>query len=239
MNCREVEPRLSAYLDGELDDRAASALRGHLRLCPACRQLADNHAATVEVVASLASAAPEPPPALWDGVLARLGEAEVADARRSTWWLRWQWLRPQLMPATAALAVAATVGLWTFKRGETPVDPVLAAIPDAAALAAAAPLRDIPYDDRRDAVIALGDDALVLDEAYRTAADELLALIALDRAAWSPDQAARVDARVAELRAAVAAAEPGEPRERAWQALVGYLQRVVTSDRVALATEAR
>jgi hypothetical protein len=239
MNCRDVEPRLSAYLDGELDDRAASALRGHLRLCEACRQLADNHAATVDVLASLASATPEPPPALWDGVLARLGEAEVADARRSTWWLRWQWLRPHLLPATAALAMVATVGVWAVKRGETAMEPALAAIPDTAALAAAAPLRDVPYDDHRDAVIALGDDAQVLDEAYRSAADELLALIALDRATWTPEQATRVDARIGELRAAVAAAEPGEPRERAWQALVGYLQRVVTSDRVALASGLR
>jgi hypothetical protein len=239
MNCRDARPRLSAYLDGELDDRAASALRGHLRLCPACRRLADDHAATVEAIASLAATTPEPPAELWDGVLARLGEAEVADAQRSTWWLRWHRLRPQLFPATAALAVAATVGLWAWRRDLAPVEPALARIPDAAALAAAAPVREVPYDDQRDAVIALGDDAAVLDEAYRTAADELLALVALEQPRWSPADVARVDARVAELRAAVDAAEPGELRERAWQALVAYLQRVVTSDRVALATGAR
>lgn len=71
MNCRSVSDRLTAYLDGELDHAAASAVRGHLRLCESCRLAAEDHAKIRDTLGDLER--PEPPTALWDGVLERLG----------------------------------------------------------------------------------------------------------------------------------------------------------------------
>jgi hypothetical protein len=232
MKCRDVEGRLSAYLDGELDDAAASALRGHLRLCEACRRAADDHAAVIDAVSNLTPA--EPPAAMWDGVLARLGEAEVADARRPGYWLWWRQLRPHMLSGLALAGAAATFSLWMWKRtGDA--EPVarpeaVAAAPRAAAEPAPVPSR---ADDGRDVAVALDDDARALDDTYRAAAADLAALAAEERASWAPTAAAAFDAELAVRRAAVDAAAAGEPRERAWQSLIAFLQRAATGELVA------
>ena len=43
--CDRIRPRLTAYLDGELADDHGSFVRGHLRECAACRQVARDEAA--------------------------------------------------------------------------------------------------------------------------------------------------------------------------------------------------
>ncbi|HVV86477.1 MAG TPA: zf-HC2 domain-containing protein, partial [Kofleriaceae bacterium] len=63
MNCRELEPRLTAYLAGELDEVSARAARGHLRTCEACRTLAEDHARGRDALAALGSERPDAPPA--------------------------------------------------------------------------------------------------------------------------------------------------------------------------------
>jgi anti-sigma factor RsiW len=242
VNCRDVERRLSAYLDGELDESAASALRGHLRLCEACRRTAEAHAAVIDAVANLQPA--EPPTAMWDGVLARLGEAEVADAQRPSYWLWWRRVRPHLLPATALIGAAATFSLWMYKRGEQPLaDAIASARPAAPAVVAALEPAERPAaaGEAADVTDALADDTRVLDDGYRAAAEELAALAAEERPAWTAPQAVGFDARLTALRAAVDAAAVGsESRERAWQDLIGFLQRVATGDRlVAVVEEAR
>ncbi|MBE7454077.1 MAG: zf-HC2 domain-containing protein [Kofleriaceae bacterium] len=108
MSCAAVQRELTAYLDGELDTASASALRGHLRLCPDCRAAAEDHAAIRDRLAELER--PAPPPALWDGVRARLGVAVIADARRPRWARLLERLRPHLVPAgLAATACAVAV----------------------------------------------------------------------------------------------------------------------------------
>src|SRR4029077_16907560 len=91
--CDKLRARLTAYLDGELADDHGSVVRGHLRECAACRQVARDEAALRDGLRMLAPVAP--PATLWAGVQARLAAAEVADARKSRWrhqaerWARW------------------------------------------------------------------------------------------------------------------------------------------------------
>jgi len=235
MNCRDVERRLSAYLDGELDGAAASALRGHLRICADCRRAADEQAALVDQLARLDP--PEPPAPLWNGILERLGEAEVADAHRSRWWLAWHQLRRHALPSLAVAAAAVTLSIWVWKRGEgAEPTPAIAIAPAPAPTPSAPPFEPpppatVPVD--RDVLAELADDNRALDDAYRAAADDLLASATEERAAWRPALARAFDIRVAALRAAVDQAAPGERRERAWQGLIAYLQRAATGELVA------
>ena len=47
MTCSQASRQLTAYVDGELDPAAGSALRGHLRECASCRSAAAHEAATL------------------------------------------------------------------------------------------------------------------------------------------------------------------------------------------------
>jgi hypothetical protein len=47
MKCPDVRPQLTAYLDGELDADRGSAVRGHLRGCSACRDVAHHETGIV------------------------------------------------------------------------------------------------------------------------------------------------------------------------------------------------
>ncbi|HET9620087.1 MAG TPA: anti-sigma factor, partial [Kofleriaceae bacterium] len=98
ITCETIQPRLTAYLDGELADDSGSEVRGHLRECAACRQVARDEAALRDGLRTLPPV--DPPPSLWAGVQAQLAAAEVADAHRPPWrralarltpsWSRWR-----------------------------------------------------------------------------------------------------------------------------------------------------
>jgi hypothetical protein len=128
--CEMIQPRLTAYLDGELADEHGSVVRGHLRECAACRQRARDEAALRDGLRMLPPV--DPPATLWAGVQAQLAAAEIADARRPRWrravarWARWvPWTRwaPQL--AAGGLAAAAAVALltWRAHRVDEPPTP--------------------------------------------------------------------------------------------------------------------
>src|SRR5438067_6919520 len=78
MTCNDMRAKLTAYLDGELEDDRGSAVRGHLRGCQACRDAARDEAALRDGLRALPPV--DPPASLWAGVQARLARAEVADA---------------------------------------------------------------------------------------------------------------------------------------------------------------
>ena len=104
MKCDSVRAKLTAYLDGELEGERGSAVRGHLRSCDACRQVAADEAALRDGLRALPPV--DPPPSLWAGVQQRLAAAEVADAERPAWRRALAWLSPrapQIGLATAAL----------------------------------------------------------------------------------------------------------------------------------------
>jgi predicted dehydrogenase len=71
---------------------------------------------------------------------------------------------------------------------------------------------------------------------YAATADELLALARDARTRWTPAQQTEFDAEVAALRQAVDAAAEGRPRQRAWRAMIRYVQGAVVRDPIVLAS---
>ncbi len=112
MKCGDARRLASEYIDGDLDDAVANAVRGHMRVCSACAGYANDLAQIRDVASRLEPL--DPPPSLWNGIERELAKAEIADAKRSRWWLhwrqwQWQW-RGQLWPM-AAVATTLVLGL--------------------------------------------------------------------------------------------------------------------------------
>jgi hypothetical protein len=208
MRCRDVQDLASSYIDGELDDARASALRGHARQCPSCLAAVRELGAIRDAAADLDTL--EPPPSLWSAVQRGLAEAEIADARRSRLWLHWQALRPRLLPAAVALAATVAVTTWLWRRPASPsvsapapqMVAQLAGVPAAAgpgvASAPAAAPRAVPalaetFEAGRARELAEAD------QRYAQTLAELRGLVADERARWPAEVAARLDARLAAL----------------------------------------
>lgn len=260
MTCGDIEARLTAYLDGELDATTSSALRGHLRTCPACNQLAEDHARVAGALAALHDRPLDPPPALWDGVLARLAEAEKVDAKRSWWSLvvqrAWQGLRPQLLPVTAVAAAAVVALVWWSRhdapRGATRAEivPPIAEDPVGPELAPPALPDPVPELPKADVEAALANEAHRIDALYADVVADLTTDALDERTTWPAPRQRAFDAELVRLRAAVQARplvtdapvlglDPDgdygvrEARERAWQRLVTFLQRAAVGDLLA------
>lgn len=235
MRCRDVHRWVTAYVDGELDEGRASAMRGHARTCPSCRKVIDDELAIRDAAASLQPL--DPPDALWAGIQQRLATEEIADARRSRLWLWWQGARRHALAGTVLAAAAAAVVVWQVRGDRGDGDAQVARHGGTPAPAVRPP--PIPVQtvaQRRRAELS---DA---DARYRAAIAELEAAVAEERAAWPAEYAARVDARARELAAAVAAerqrlvteeiADTLDPRERdalygAYRAQIAFLEQVV------------
>jgi hypothetical protein len=221
MTCRDVEARITAYLEGDLDATTSSALRGHLRGCAACRALAEDHARIAGALADLPPA--EPPAALWDGVLARVAEAEAADARRSRLAIlgarAWARLRPQLVPALAVGAAAAIVLVWTITRSpdgsrtitRSPDGSTITRSPDGSTITRSPdePHREeaapAPSPPGPDIEAELAREIERIDTLYAATVAELIAIADEERASWPPPRQRAYDAELARLRSAVAA----------------------------------
>lgn len=72
MNCKSVEQRLSAYLDGELTGTEMMAIRGHLHDCRACEEEANYLRLLKRHLCE--TAVPEPPTDLADRLIASIRE---------------------------------------------------------------------------------------------------------------------------------------------------------------------
>src|SRR5262245_7329090 len=126
--CKTIQPRLTAYLDGELTADDGSVVRGHLRECATCRQIARDEASLRD---SLRAMPPlDPPASLWAGVQARLAAAEVADARTARWrrmLVRWKPTLPRLVGGGMVADAAVTLLYWrTHRADEGPANRVVA-----------------------------------------------------------------------------------------------------------------
>ncbi|ACY16664.1 anti-sigma factor family protein [Haliangium ochraceum] len=234
MRCRDVEALASRYIDGELDDARASALRGHARECSPCRALLGDWLSMREAATEIDD--PDPEPGLWDAVEQGLAEAEVADAHRPRVWLHWQALRPMLLPGAVVAAAAAALLTWSWRAlpGAEPqaaapqatlasaraaaapagAREAAAAAPRAMDSAAAAALdADEPLEFAAPAVAAasfeqrMGDELAAADAGYRATLRELSAIVASERATWPAAAAARLDERLAALTAEARAHE--------------------------------
>ncbi len=205
MRCADVERLVTDYVDGDLDERRSSALRGHLRVCAACAARVEDEVAVRESAAGLEPL--DPPTDMWSAIDARLAEAEIADARRSRVWLWWQRAldgvrRHPLPVGLGAAAVAAVVAVWLVRgSGEEgaahPHHQLAEVAPEVKPSAPAA------TDDPCDAVASLDEQTLcqmrAADRRYLDAIAELDQAVAEERASWPAEQAARFDAAVAEL----------------------------------------
>ncbi|MBK9031815.1 MAG: zf-HC2 domain-containing protein [Myxococcales bacterium] len=233
MTCRDLTASVVAYLDGDLDDDRASACRGHLRVCAACRDLADQHARLRDALVELPP--PEPPPALWAQINARLGAAEIADSERgpvARAWTRLRgWARPVLWPATmiaSAGAIALVVG--QLRHGGDATRPLALTAP-VTELAPPAPPVHLALRDALDEHADLERDA---EARFRKVAAELLAMARTEVASWPAARARHFAHEVERRERAVLTSDPGLGRDRAWHELTAYLERVALGEQVAM-----
>ena len=246
--CETIQPRLTAYLDGELADEHGSVVRGHLRECAVCRQIARDEAALRDGLRMIPPV--DPPQALWAGVQAQLAAAEVADAHKPRWrravarwvpWTRWVPTTPQF--AAGSLVAAAAVGMLTWRAHRASELPNRVDPPPSNMVAMAGPKPEPPRQEPAVPVAPSPDDVtadLAADPARATASyaqviEELMNLATSARAGWTDEQQAAFDARVAVLRAGITRAAPGRPQQRAQRALIRALQGAVVRNDIVLA----
>lgn len=239
MRCRDVDDLVTAYVDGELDERRSSALRGHLRVCTACAERVEDEARLREAAGSLQPL--DPPAELWAAIDARLADAEIADARRSRAWLWWQRAvdgarRHRIAVGMAGAAAAAVLAVWIVRgAGEERAPagrPQVAELATAVQASGADPCDAVATHDEQ--VLCQAHEA---ERRYLDAIAELSQLVAEERASWAAADAARFDAALAELdraagdelrRLAVAAgASPSsrDPLYSIYQAKIDLLSR--------------
>lgn len=238
MSCESTQRQLTAYLDGDLDAADGSAVRGHLRECAACRQVASDEGRLRDQLRLLPPV--DPPASLWAGVQAQLAAAEVADAKRPAWRravARWMPTLPTFAIGSA-LAAAAVVLLW-WRTHRSPADEPVVESP-IAVVPAPAPLPErspppAPASLAGDVTEDLAGEQARVTAGYADAAEELVALATEARAQWSAEEKTAFDATVAELRGQIDRAPAGRAQQRAWRGLIKYLQGAVVRDDVALA----
>jgi hypothetical protein len=252
IECDRVRPLLTGYLDGDLDGDAGTVVRGHLRECAACREVAETEAALRDGLRALPSL--DPPPGMWNAVRTKLAEAEVAESHRPAWRravARWMPAVRTSLPYAGVLAAAALAFVvWRTRRDavETPSSP-----PDVASeqlhraphslSVITTPEHHVqppdphapPSTSDADVTADLARDAARRDDSLRDAAADYERQLADVRTTWPDDRKREFDARLVELRRAVDAAPDGRPRAKAWRAEIRYLQNALVRDEVALA----
>ena len=227
MRCRDVDRLVTGYIDGALDERRSSAVRGHLRVCSTCAARVEDEARLRDAAGHIAPV--DPPAALWDAIDARLAEAEIADAGRPAVWLLGQRavdaVRRWALPLSLAGAVAVgLLVLWlprdhagrSPRAGATRARAVSGRSPAGAGAGAAGVIASTagggdqgagsPHGRAADpcAATASRDEEVLCqmnrsDRRYLDAITELARLAAEERTGWSAADASRFDARLADL----------------------------------------
>lgn len=244
MTCDDVRPRLTAYLDGDLDPDRGTVVRGHLRTCDACREVAAQEAVLRDGLRDLPTV--DPPTHLWATIQHQLAAAEVAESERPAWkraLARWAPMLPRFAMGGALAAAAITVLWWrTHDDAAPPPAPVqdrVVAMPSPK-IEAAHPVTpsscNLDAPAGTDVTADLAGEAARITACYAQTASELRVLATDARGSWSAEDQHAFDAQVASLQQAIDAAEDGRPRQRAYRALNRYLQITLTRDRVALAS---
>lgn len=102
-DCRPFVGSIKAWLDGELDSKAASELEQHLEVCSGCRSVWEDYGAIAERLRTAGEAVPPAP------VLALRGSYErvVAEKKRAI-----RFLQGVAAAAAAVLVMSTTIALW-------------------------------------------------------------------------------------------------------------------------------
>lgn len=183
LSCREVEPLLDTFADGELDASDTVWVESHLAACPECvERLRFAFATKASIQRVFESDADEELP---NGFLARVGTALADEQARTNgknakavlvkgpraWWQRWDSLTP-------VLAVAAGFLLWinlqpspkladVVKRDSRPSERVeVASLPTSPSPGASSTEDDLEEPDALEAELAQADEA-ELEQAPR------------------------------------------------------------------------
>jgi len=236
--CDQIRERLTAYLDGDLSDDRGSVVRGHLRECADCRQVARDEAALRDGLRHLPVV--DPPASLWAGVQAQLAAAEVADAKQPGWRRALVRLRASVRGMAGRFAigglVAATAAMalyWRAHRTEEVALSIPTVVKDHPSPSIQASHQETSPTIAADVTQDLLADADRTTTSYAQTIDELMKLASEARARWTIDQRAAFDQRVAGLRDGIAHATQARPRQRAQRTLIRYLQSAVVRDEVA------
>ncbi|MBN1547287.1 MAG: anti-sigma factor [Syntrophaceae bacterium] len=110
MKCRHIQRKLSAFTDGELDDRQKEKVVQHLKTCQTCRGVCRTMEQYWELLNILPE--PKPPPFLYTRIQARISEKTESKTRR--------WFERILVPlsATAAVVLGIVIGSIVGANGE-------------------------------------------------------------------------------------------------------------------------
>ena len=240
MTCDDVRPRLTAYLEGDLDPDRGTVVRGHLRTCDACRLVAEQEATLRDGLRSLPTV--DPPSGMWSNIQAQLAAAEITESKRPAWkraLARWTPALPRFALGGVLAAAAVGVVWWRTHDATEPVketkivDVRSPEIQPSVAPKAVGCNLDGPADV--DVSVDLAADTALITACYAQESTELLARTNDARPTWDESQRASFDAELTALQRAVDDAEEGRPRQRAYRSLNRFLLTTLTRDTVALA----
>lgn len=114
MECEQCMDELTAYLDGELSEARAGAVKAHTESCPQCAAELLDLKDAAKFIESRVHAV-EPRPAMWQGIRGRISAMEAPAVGLIGFIEMHRWV-------TAATALAATfalvIGLWSYVRYE-------------------------------------------------------------------------------------------------------------------------
>lgn len=234
MTCEKIREQLTAYLDGELEGDRGTPVRGHLRTCEACRQIATDEAALRDGLRALPPI--DPPTSMWAGIQAKLADAEVAESQRPAWrraLTRWAPQAPRFGMISGALAAAAVLLVWRAHR-HAELQPAQVAHQEAVVVTPPPPVAPVPAPSTEDVTDDLAASQTRLTDEYAQTAKQLLETARDEAAQWPADRQQAFYTHVAELQAAADGAAEGHPRQKAYRAMIRYLQRAAVREEVAL-----
>ena len=118
MRCRQIQPYLLAFIEGELTQRKRGKVALHVTVCPACASTLRSLQQTLHLVQAID--VPEPSPAFWEAfgtaLHQRIRREEASHPQRRRFHVRDLFLLPK--PVLAAVAVSLIlVGSLSFLRG--------------------------------------------------------------------------------------------------------------------------
>ena len=110
MKCKDIQRRLSAFMDGELSDEDMTQITSHIQACPDCARVLERLTHTWEILDCLPEA--ELPPHFYLRLKSRMASG-IEDRSES-------WIQRVLMPASAVavLAMGILIGSLVGKNGD-------------------------------------------------------------------------------------------------------------------------